>query len=547
MARVSKYEQKQEQFSQWNAGVYIRLSREDGDRMESESTLSQRAIIEHYLNERSEIKVIDYYTDDGWSGTDFERPAFKKLFADITARRINCIVVKDLSRFGRNYIESGKYLETIFPLFKVRFIAINDGIDNIENPSSVNSIMLPFKNIINDEYCRDISIKVRSSLTARRFQGKFIGSFPSYGYKKDPLDHNKLIIDEDSSKVVRLIFDSFLSGTSIIGITRNLNALGIENPSAYKASIGLKCKNTNTLWTDRTVRRMLSNRIYVGDMVQKKYEVISYKIHVGRKTQESEWIVVLNTHDPIIGREEFEKVQSLLKRDTRISPVEGKLSLFAGFVKCADCGRAMNKKSVVLSNKKYEYYVCSTYRRSSHLCCTKHTIRSDILENAVIGALNGYIQLAVDYEKLSKLIKENDENKNETKNLQTCITAKKSEINELNTRLVDLYPDYKEGILSKDCYFALKEKYENKLTQLKSALRRLEEEIDNLSTPSQTDDFVESLKKYGGFKYLTREILVELIDNVFVHEGGALDVRLKFKDSLTAITEYLEQNKIKVI
>lgn len=541
MSRVSKYEISQlHTIPQWRAGIYIRLSREDGDKIESESISSQRAIIEQYLNQHHDITTIDYYIDDGWSGTTFERPSFQRLFLAITTKQINCVIVKDLSRFGRNYIESGKYLETIFPLFNIRFIAINDTIDSVDNPTSANSIMLPFKNIINDEYCRDISTKVKSSLTAKRFQGKFIGAFASYGYKKDPADHNKLIIDDIAASTVRLIFDKFASGTSIIGIARQLNQLGIDNPTAYKASIGLKCKKYNSLWTDRTIRRILSNRIYTGDMVQKKSEVISYKIHKSRPTQEREWITVLNTHDPIISREQFNTVQTLLKRDMRVSPTESKLSLFAGFIKCADCGRAMNKKTVHLPTKKYDYYICSTYKRSSTTHCTKHTIRHDILEKAVCDAINGYIRLAVDYDKLTKLIQENDAKNKQTHNLQSLIACKKSEINTLKSRLLDLYPDYKEGILSRENYTVLKEKYENKLTQTMQSLKQLEE----TKTPPEKkiDDFVTSLKKHGGFKVLTREILTELVENIYIHENSTIDLHLKFADALPHLKQFIAAN-----
>ena len=219
---------------------YIRLSREDGDKIESESISSQRAILEGFLRDRPEIIYYDSYIDDGWSGTDFDRPAFQRMLADITSKKINSVIVKDLSRFGRNYVEAGKYLETVFPLFNVRFIAVNDQIDSISNPASANSIIVPFKNIINDEYCRDISMKVRSALDIRRRQGKFIGSFAPYGYQKDERDHNKLMIDREAAQTVREIFEKFLNGYGILSIARLLNEKGVPNPSVYKAEKGLK-------------------------------------------------------------------------------------------------------------------------------------------------------------------------------------------------------------------------------------------------------------------------------------------------------------------
>ena len=395
MARTSKYQTFNTVFApsfEWNAGLYIRLSREDGDKLESESVGTQKALLERFITEHPTINLFDYYIDDGWSGTDFERPAFQRMMADITTKKINCVIVKDLSRFGRNYVEAGKYLETVFPLFKIRFISVNDMID-AENPASINNIIVPFKNIINDEYCRDISMKVRSALDIRRRQGKFIGSFAAYGYKKDENDNNKLIIDEPSAEIVRKIFAEFIDGNSIIGITRELNEQKIPNPSTYK-----KLHNGNGLWNDSTVRRILTNELYIGNLVQKKNEVISYKIHIAKPVERKNRIVVENTHEPIISKCDFYKVQSLLKRDTRISPNKGKLSVLSGFIKCADCGRAMQKRTVKQGTKIYEYYVCSTYKKN-HLC-TKHAVRAEILEEAVLTFLNKYIKLAVDFDRL---------------------------------------------------------------------------------------------------------------------------------------------------
>lgn len=212
MARTSKYRQAYSSAasqSRWRVGLYIRISREDGDRIESESIASQRALLQRFAEERPDMQLFDCYTDDGFSGTDFNRPDFQRMIKDAANKKINCIIVKDLSRFGRNYVEAGKYLETVFPLFGVRFIAVNDQIDSVASPASVNNIIVPFKNIINDEYCRDISIKVRSALDIRRRQGKFIGSFAPYGYRKDEADRSKLVIDDGAAQIVRFIFKEF--------------------------------------------------------------------------------------------------------------------------------------------------------------------------------------------------------------------------------------------------------------------------------------------------------------------------------------------------
>ncbi|MDE7440515.1 MAG: recombinase family protein [Clostridia bacterium] len=536
MARTSKYQTLDTVFAPsyvWNAGLYIRLSREDGDKLESESVSSQKAILERFIAEHPTINLYDYYIDDGWSGTDFERPAFQRMMADITTKKINCVIVKDLSRFGRNYVEAGKYLETVFPLFKIRFISVNDMID-AENPSSINNIIVPFKNIINDEYCRDISMKVRSALDIRRKQGKFIGSFAAYGYKKDENDHNKLIIDETAAEIVRSIYAKFIDGYSIIGIARELNEQKIPNPASYK-----KLHSGSGLWNDSTVRRILTNELYIGNLIQKKNEVISYKIHVSKSVERKNRIIVENTHAPIISKADFYKVQSLLKRDTRISPNKGKLSVLSGFIKCADCGRAMQKRTVKQGEKVYEYYVCSTYKKN-HLC-TKHAIRAEVLEEAVLTFLNKYISLAVDFDRLTNKINNELINSDRSKRLNAMISAKRQEIDKANKILVDIYPDYKSGLISRAQYLVLKEKYENIALKNEEEIKRLESELETVEIKDYVKEFVSSFKRYDGIEKLTRNIVVELIENILIHDSGEIEIRLKCRDTLNLTAELLKQ------
>lgn len=547
MARTSKYQPANTAFpaalNEWRAGLYIRLSREDGDKIESDSVSSQRAILEKFVSENPQLSLSDYYIDDGWSGTDFERPAFQRMLADLTSKKINCVIVKDLSRFGRNYVEAGKYLETVFPLLKVRFIAVNDCIDNVSNPQSANSIIVPFKNIINDEYCRDISMKVRSALDIRRRQGKFIGSFAAYGYKKSEADHNKLVVDGEAAQIVQQIFSLFLSGTSIIGIARLLNARGVPNPSEYKRRKGLNCARGSGLWVDSTVRRILTNELYIGNMVQKKNETVSHKIHVVKSVKRGDRIAVEHTHEPIISDGDFEKVRSLLSRDTRISPNSGRLSVFAGFIKCADCGRAMVKRTVKQPYKTYEYYVCSTYRKMSSKACTKHAIRVDVLEEVVLTVLNKYISIAVDFDRLSDKINRAQRTGNTSQRLAAELSAKQAEIEKARNILTDIYPDFKAGIISREQYFALKEKYETAVTRGEEAVLKIKEEIKKYSEGlNGNDEFVNSLKKYKGLKELTREIVVELIDDIYISEGGGVEIHFKFKDAFLSAREFAQSN-----
>ena len=359
----------------WNIAKYVRLSREDGDEKdESNSVTSQSKILDELILElmhsnNDEFIVYDTYVDDGFSGTDFNRPAFQKLLKDMRDGHINMIVTKDLSRLGRNYIEVGNYIEQIFPLFNIRFMTKAENIDSYKDPSSVNSIIVPFKNLINDEYCRDISNKIILANNARKRNGQYLGSFPIYGYKKDPENKYKLIIDDESAEVVRLIYKLFLEGKGRVTITKYLNDRGILNPTAYKQRVlkqnYVNASNIkgNSLWCDTTVSHILRNEMYTGTLIQGRKKMLSYKVHKIVDVPKENWIVVENNHEPIIDKETFNKVQDIINRDTRIkNDGTGEVSIFAGYIRCADCKRAMNKKSTNNKIKTYYYYVCNTYR-----------------------------------------------------------------------------------------------------------------------------------------------------------------------------------------
>ena len=314
MNQYAKMVEQPPRNASWRAALYIRLSKEDGDKNESYSVTSQREILKEYIKQRPDIFLFDYYVDDGWSGTNFDRPAFRRMMQDIYDGKVNCVVVKDLSRFGRNYTDAGHYLDDVFMRLGVRFIALNNGVDSISNNmnAATKCITVGVQNVINESVAATTSVNVRGTLNVSRKQGKFIGSFPTYGYLKDPDDHHKLIVDEETAPVVRQIFQWFLSGKSIIGITKTLNAMGIPNPSTYKMQKGWNYRHTSGkrndgLWCDSTVRRMLSNQMYIGNMVQGKNTTISYKIKQCKSVPKSDWIIVENTHEPIIDKETFEK------------------------------------------------------------------------------------------------------------------------------------------------------------------------------------------------------------------------------------------------
>ena len=327
--RNNKYsafmEQPRQPLFTWKAALYIRLSRDDGDKLESNSVTNQREILKENLKLHPDIELFDIYVDDGWSGTNFDRPGFIRMMDDIYAGNVNCVIVKDLSRFCRNASEGGYYLDNVFVRMRIRFIALNNGIDTASGNmnAATQLISVGVTNVINESVAATTSVNVRGTLNVNRQQGKFIGSFTTYGYLKDPDDHHKLIVDEEAAPVVRMIFDKFLSGVSIMGIAKELNAMGVPNPTAYKKLKGFNYRHpagelNDGLWPDSSVRRILRNEMYIGNMIQGKNTTVSYKIHQCRAIPREDWIRVEGTHDAIIDPETFAKAQTLF--GTSVSP-----------------------------------------------------------------------------------------------------------------------------------------------------------------------------------------------------------------------------------
>ncbi len=550
MARKSKYGQPSAKLSTdlWKPALYIRLSREDGDREESNSIASQRELLTEFTDAQTDMTAPRLYTDDGCTGTDFERPDFQRMIGDLRAGIVNCVIVKDLSRFGRNYVGVGEYLEHVFPLLGVRFISVGDHVDSYLDPRSVNSLIVPFKNIINDEYCRDISNKVRASLDLKRRQGKFIGSFASYGYRKDPDDHSRLLVDETAAAVVRDIFDWFVGGTSVLGIARRLNAMGIPNPSAYKRQQGMNYRHPASdkldgLWPDSSVRRILRNPLYTGTMVQGKNRMKSYKLHISEAVPEDEWITVEQTHEAIIPGELFDKAQSLFERDTRTAPTRRQVYLFSGFLRCADCGKAMNRKQISQPYGNYHYYICSTFKKQHSGACTKHTIRSDRLEQAVLETLRSQIALAVEMDELIAEINRSGTRSRSAAHLLEERAQLQTERERIEQLKLSLYPDWKAGDISREEYHRLKAQFEQQQAKLDTRLASLQTRIDEVqSGVDETNSFLSQFVKYRSLQTLTREAVVELIDMIYVHEGGKITIKFKFSDACAAAKDYIDKH-----
>lgn len=557
MARTSKYTNINKAVpstAKWRAGLYLRLSKEDGDKdddgkLESDSISSQRLIIEDFLIENPDIDVVSKYSDDGYTGANFDRPEFLRMIEDIRLGRVNCVIVKDLSRFGRNYLEAGQYLDIFFPVMDVRFVSVNDNIDSYLFPSSMDNISVSFKNVMNEEYCRDISKKVRSTFVAKFENGEYLCGFALYGYERDPNNRGKLLVDPKAASVIKQIFQWFAEGKTYRWITFKLNELGVPSPSKYKAEKYPNYRrdiNRKGLWCIQTIKNILQNRTYAGDLVQGVHETISHKVKKLRKIDPDKWVIIENHHEAIVDKNLYFNLQKMINRDMRASQKTKELALFSGFLKCADCGRQLVKKMPGHKNLRelYHYYTCSTYDMQTKAACTRHTTRSDILERVVLTVISKYIDMAVVMEELIEAINKSPKKTAATEKIEALFQEKRKEKIKIENILLDLYPDYKNELISRAQYLLLKEKYENEISNINAVINNLSQILEQ--EKEGIDGSNEFIKNFTKFKYLdklTREVLIALIDVIYVHEGGGLEIVFKFQDAFKRAVDYINANK----
>lgn len=520
----------------YKAAAYMRLSREDGDKVESDSIQNQRALIKESIKKKQNIKLIDEYVDDGYSGTNFERPAFKKLIEDIGKGKIDCIIVKDLSRLGRNYIETGRYLEKVFPVLGVRFIAITDNYDSTEKNGDADQIIIPFKNLINDAYCRDISTKIRSQLDVKRKNGQFIGSFASYGYAKDEKNKNKLVPDEYAANIVRYIFDLKLDGLSSYDIKDKLNELGVLTPLEYKKLCGFQYNSgfrskSNPEWSVTTVNRILRNEIYTGTMVQGKHKKISYKVKKSKDMDEANWIRVENTHDAIVSKAEYDLVQILLSRDTRRSPRKNAVYIFSGFIKCGDCGQNMVRRITNKNGKPYAYYHCSTYKAGDG--CSSHIISEKHLEELVTQCIRQQVAMVTEAQKILDSIEAQPEEQLSVVLIDKQIATVVSEVERYKDLKVHLYQDLQDGLISRAEYQELNNQFSLKLKKATDNEKTLSDKREELlKTKISVRPWIEEFKQYGNIESLDRKTVVSIIDQIIVGNNHQIEIRFRYDNEL---------------
>lgn len=547
MARIRKNTESAKTKIIWKAALYIRLSKEDGNDV-SFSVQNQKKRLMNYLSmSEDELELVDFYVDDGFTGTDSNRSDFQRMLSDIREKKVNCVIVKDPSRLSRNYIEAGHYMEQLFVNLNVRFISLElPTLDSYKMPEQMNSIIVPIQNVINDDFCRQTSIKIRGVFNMKRSNGEFIGAFAPYGYSKDPRNKSRFIVDSEAAEVVKDIFSWYVNdGLSKNGIVKKLNDLGIPNPASYKRQKGLKYQNPNTnvndgLWSSHTITGILQNQTYLGYMVQGRYKIKSYKVHTQVKVPQEEWFVVKDTHEAIIDQETFDKAQSLQERDTRTAPNKKELYLFSGFIRCADCKKAMTRRT----SKNNVYYACRTYAQKSKEKCTKHSIKLELLENAVLTAIQKQISLVGTLAEIIEAINNAPIVHNESKRLSHMLRLREQEFTKTKDTIDSLYMDWKNGDITREEYRRLKNKFEEHAQQLEQVIKNLTEENQIMANGIGSDDpYLINFLKYKNITALNRGILVELVKTIYVHDKGELTIEFNFADHHKRIVEFIENNQ----
>lgn len=512
----------------YNVGIYCRLSNDDERDGESVSIENQKLLLQSYVRQMGWNEV-DVYIDDGYSGTNFNRPGVQRLIEDAKAKRINLILVKDLSRFGRNYIEFGQYTDYLFPSLGCRFIALNNGIDTMSNNGSTD--VMCFLNLFNEFYSRDTSKKVKAVKRACAENGKFMGTYPAYGYKRDNEDKHHLVIDEDTAPIVRRIFSMRATGMGFTGIAAQLNEEGIPSPGMlyYQRRGKADPRRVNHKWAGETVKHLIRNEVYIGNMVQGKTGTVSYKNKKLISKPEDEWIRVEGTHEPIISLDVWDTVQGIdQKRVRKNAASDGIRSVFTGLVYCAECGFKMRNHTEKFTYKdgspgRYSSFICGNYARSGKSACTIHTIYENVLEQIVLEDIREKARFAAhDPELLAQHILRLKDKEAQSRRV-SCeqeLKAVKARLDELERLMQSLYEDKYSGTVPQSVFQTLMRKYEAERVEKADALPELERKVRAaMENRQDAGRWTEIIRQYTEITKLDESILFALVDRIEVGEA----------------------------
>ena len=533
----------------WKVGLYIRLSREDGDKAVSDSVINQKKLLSNYVDEHEEFIDYEYFIDEDETGTNFNRPAFSKMIEEVKSQSINCVIIKDLSRFGRDYIGVGKYIEHILPQYSCRFISIIDRLDSYTKPNEINSLIVRVKSLAHDKNSQDISKKVRATKNMQRKEGKYISPLAPFGYNKDPNNRYKLIIDEEAAVIVRKIFDWYLDGLGMIRISQKLNSLGIMTRSDYRKYKSLYYSDdvlrNNYGWKPNAINDIITNKAYIGSVAQRKRTTQNYKNRKAIYLDEKDHIIVKDMHEPIITKKVFSQAQQILKnRCNKTCNKDDRVHLFSGLLHCNDCKSPMIRNSTFQKGKWYTYYKCKSYNQSGRAICNQsHSIKHEKICSIVLVSINAQIQSLVNIKRVIEQINRSKTIKIFSLDYDKHITKKEKEIDKFRLLKVNLYSDWKLKIISKEDYLYSKETYDKQTEKLK-------EEIQALIKEKKTDEdirnnqfqWIENIVKNGFIGELTREIIILLIDNIYITDDKNIRIVLRHQDQFNRLLDYVENH-----
>ena len=524
----------------FKAGLYARLSHEKEENIERGTIETQMELMKNYVKDHEDIVIEEEYYDASFTGTNFERPDFKRMLEDAKTGRINCIIVKDLSRLGRNYVEMGNYIERVFPFLNVRFIAVTDDFDSFRPGTD---LMMPLKNIVNEFYAKDISKKVSTAHRRKWTTDEYMCGFAPYGYLKSKTEKNRIVVDEATAGNVRLIYKLFLEGKGYTPIAKYLNEQGIMSPLMYLKSLGYQQNvKTNGVWTKTTVKSILTNQAYIGSAVHGKVVIEKYNNIPLHATDPSEWVIVKNTYEPLVDKEPFEKAQERVKKIsdayfakefTKHPPNEK--NLLKGKIVCGDCGKGMRLSP--RTTKSYVYF-CGTFSDGINPACSRHKIDQEDINKAVFAQISNHMRCCIDALRVIRELNARSSGLKKYDVYEKAITRQRRELEKVNRKFSELYGDYSEHLINESEYLTLKQQY-----LLKS--EALKKEIDNLLVSQNLysknykidEDWENLINKYLKCRKLNKELADAFVDKVQVFEDGRISVNLVYDDCLEELLQ----------
>ena len=537
----------------WRAVLYLRLSKDDRDKSESNSIKNQRDMLLDFVRQNPDIEVVHILADDGFTGANFDRDAFKEMVSRIESGEVDCVIVKDFSRLGRDHIGTGKYIERYFATKKIRFVAVNEPYDSLKADMSdtSNSLIVPFKNIINEAFLEDISIKTKTQLETKRKNGELVSNYTAYGYVKE---NGKLVIDDYAADVVRAIFDGKITGYNEGQIAAMLNSKGVLSPAEYKKAMGVNYRTPfavteKSLWSHNAIHRILQNRVYVGDLEQGKRTKASYRMKNLTYKPRELWTIHENAHEPIINELDFTIVQELMAMDTRTGANKDFLHLFSGFAVCGLCNQPMTVKTTTKTTKKsgktskYINYICSTHKKTG--TCQNNNISELSLNKMVLFAIQSQVEQFTNPDELVNGLTATALRGRKQASIESMIERNKQTIQENSDYLVKSYLHFDSGVISEAEYQMFKKSFNLQIETAEGNIAALKNELSRLEDDTTAKRLIERFLEHGNIEELNRRVIAGLVKSVVVNSNKDVAVNFRYAnfdlpyDTRTAFSDEL--------